>query len=72
MELLLIFLIIMGIFWLPAICYILFGCFKWWYHDILKWHKPKEGTIERDSVCTWAVCKYCGERIQQDSQGNWF
>lgn len=42
----------------------------------LDWHKPEkiryyaEGDIYH--VNTLSRCKYCGRRICQDSQGNWF
>lgn len=53
--------------------YAMCGWFKWLYHDILKWHVPKEETIIYDSLGNaYAICKYCEDTIQQDSQGNWF
>ena len=52
--------------------YVFKGWFKWLYHDILKWHIPKEDSIISDGFIRWGVCKYCDEVIQQDSQGNWF
>lgn len=61
--------LIMGIF----ILYFLFGWFKKIFHDTLLWHMPKETGIESfDGVNYYSTCKYCGKKIIQDSQGNWF
>lgn len=41
----------------------------------LDWHKPLKGTIRPISPnkhIMIAQCKYCGTKIMQDSQGNWF
>lgn len=39
--------------------------------NILGWHKPIEkASFDGCSMCS--ICKYCGKRIMQDSQGNWF
>jgi hypothetical protein len=53
------------------ILYEKFGWFKWFYHDILGWHKPTDEK-EFDGCNTCSHCKYCGKEIMQDSQGNWF
>ena len=47
---------------------------KWFCHDIIGWHTPKEESIEIDKYGFQysATCKYCGKHIIQDSQGNWF
>ena len=39
---------------------------------VLPWHTPKVG-IGSFNGCSFAsICKRCGKRILQDSQGNWF
>lgn len=53
--------------YVPAILYFKTGWFKRFYHDIMGWHVP--GDDECDGC---AVCKYCGKKVLQDSQGNWF
>ena len=39
--------------------------FKPFYHDVLEWHLPDLNKTEN-------ICKFCGRKILQDSQGNWF
>ena len=41
-------------------------------HDILGWHKPDDSPKWSDGCSVHSKCKYCGEDIMQDSQGNWF
>lgn len=60
-----------SIFYVPIILYEKFGWFKWFYHDILGWHKPT-AEIDFDGCNANSHCKYCGKEIMQDSQGNWF
>ena len=55
-----------------GVLYNWFGWFKWFFHDILKWHKPDNSPKWSDGCSTHSVCKYCGQEIMQDSQGNWF
>ena len=57
--------IVLAVMWITGFLYIITKgkVFKWFYHDILKWHLPK-GNL--------SVCKFCGQNIQQDSQGNWY
>lgn len=44
---------------------------NWLCHDIMGWH-IHDNYIECDG-CSWhSHCKICGEKITQDSQGNWF
>ena len=52
--------------------YLKFGFLKFYYHNMLGWHKPDESTIHSDGYSELAECKYCGKKIMQDSQGNWF
>ena len=51
--------------------YIKTGAFKFFYHDVLKWHRPIH-TVWSDGCSFCSKCKYCGKEIMQDSQGNWF
>lgn len=41
------------------------------FHDILGWHKPN-GESTFDGLSEHSHCRFCGEEIMQDSQGNWF
>lgn len=70
------FMIIVGasIAWLfiGSLLYFKFGFLKFYYHDLLDWHKPDESTIRSAGCNEVATCKYCGKDIIQDSQGNWF
>jgi hypothetical protein len=53
--------------------YFKFGFGKVFYHDVMGWHRPKEDEENTfDEINTYNYCKYCGKRILQDSQGNWF
>jgi len=63
--------IVIAVWWISAILYLATGMGKWFYHDILEWHQPnnKEGF---DGCSYHSICKYCGKEIMQDSQGNWF
>lgn len=49
-----------------------FGLFKFYYHDVLEWHRPDNSPKSFDGLSVHAKCKYCGKDIMQDSQGNWF
>ena len=48
------------------------GKFKWFYHDIMKWHRPDDSPRTFDGCSEHSKCKHCGEDIMMDSQGNWF
>ena len=63
-----------GIAWtfIAAGLYFKFGFMKFWYHDVLGWHMPDDKPQHHDGCSQHATCKYCGEEIIQDSQGNWF
>lgn len=43
------------------------GCF---FDKYLDWHSCK--VMENDGASNVGICKYCGTRCLQDSQGNWF
>lgn len=61
------------LFFITAPLYCKFGIFKKFYHDLLWWHEPDdEAEMEFDGLNLITKCKYCGEEIMQDSQGNWF
>jgi hypothetical protein len=56
-----------------SILYFKFGFGKGLYHDIMGWHMPKEDEANTfDGYSIHNHCKFCGEEIIQDSQGNWF
>lgn len=55
-----------------AILYFKFNLFKFYYHDILGWHRPDASPKRFDGLSEHSVCKHCGKDIMQDSQGNWF
>ena len=67
-----IWLIIVCVTFIPQFLYIKKEWFKFFYHDILKWHEPDNSPHWNDGCSTHSVCKYCGQDIMQDSQGNWF
>lgn len=48
------------------------GWFKFYCHDVLKWHIPNEDSLWFDGCSRHGVCVYCEKDIIQDSQGNWF
>ena len=56
---------------MPAL-YFKAGLFKRFYHDIMGWHLPDDSPQTFDGCSIHARCKYCGQEIMQDSQGNWF
>lgn len=70
------FIILSGvIFLLTSFFYFKFGMFKKLFHDKLSWHMPtdnKEFYLDGIIVIEESTCKYCGKKIQQDSQGNWY
>ena len=44
---------------------------KWLRCNFFGWHKPdKVGYF--DGCSLHSRCRFCGEEIMQDSQGNWF
>jgi hypothetical protein len=64
-------LLIITIFLISTLLYFAFDVGKWFYHNILGWHKPtKEISFDGCSKCS--TCKICSKEILQDSQGNWF
>lgn len=40
-------------------------------HDYLGWHIPSD-ECNFDGCSIASRCVYCGKRVLQDSQGNWF
>lgn len=42
-----------------------------WTHDVLDWHREVH-VIGHDGCSLQGRCCYCGRRVLQDSQGNWF
>lgn len=56
-----------------AICWLSDGhIFGRLFHRFLGWHFPDDSQQTFDGVNIHARCRFCGERIMQDSQGNWF
>lgn len=39
--------------------------------NVMGWHSPGR-TVTTFGIIQESKCKYCGKRIMQDSQGNWF
>ena len=64
--------VILIIFMITSAIYLKTGLFKIFYHDVLVWHQPDNSPQWSDGCSTHAKCKWCGENITQDSQGNWF
>ena len=63
--------ILLIIFFIGGVVYSITGLGKWFYHDILEWHRPNNK--ENFDGCSFhSICKHCGKEIMQDSQGNWF
>lgn len=52
--------------------YFKFGFQKFYYHGLLGWHTPDDFPQQFDGCSIHATCKYCGKKIMQDGQGNWF
>lgn len=44
---------------------------NWLCHDLMGWHKPN-GSYDFDGLSEHSYCRFCGQEIMQDSQGNWF
>ena len=59
------------LFIISGVIYLATGMGRRFYHDLLKWHMP-DGKETFDGCSMHSHCKYCGEEIMQDSQGNWF
>lgn len=55
-----------------GLIYLKTGLFKMFYHDGLDWHVPINDSKHYRGINHCAICKHCGKRIMQDSQGNWF
>lgn len=58
--------------YIAAGLYFKFGFLKFFYHDLLDWHRPDDSPIWSDGCSDHCVCKYCQKEIMRDSQGNWF
>lgn len=65
-------ILLYGLSVIGGILYFKKGWFKKFYHDVLKWHRPNDETIGFNGMTFHSTCKHCGEKIMQDSQGNWF
>ena len=62
---------LIGLVAVGAIFYFKKEYFKRFYHDVLKWHTPKNDISSFDGCSFHHRCKHCGKEIMQDSQGNW-
>lgn len=58
--------------YIAAGLYFAFGFLKFYYHDLLGWHRPDDSPMTLDGITVHATCRYCGRDIMRDSQGNWF
>ena len=64
---------LLALFILCSFLFLLFDWFKFFFHDILLWHRPAKGAKQHFDGCNiHSICKFCGKPITQDSQGNWF
>lgn len=43
-----------------------------WADKHLGWHRPTPGVLGFDGCSVNSLCRLCGKKIMQDSQGNWF
>jgi hypothetical protein len=57
---------------IAPVLYFRLGWFKFFYHNMLGWHRPANAILWNDGCSQRSVCKHCGRDIMQDSQGNWF
>lgn len=71
MTFLFIVMVVLVLFLAFAFLYLLFGFGKKFFDEVLGWHKPSK-EIRTDGISIQSTCKYCGKKIEQDSQGNWF
>lgn len=64
---------VIALFLICSFLYLKLGFLKIFYHNVLGWHQPKDdGKLTFNGCSFQCTCKYCGETITQDSQGNWF
>lgn len=68
----LLFLAIEAVFWEIYRLYVKFGFLKKIFHDVFGWHIPDNSSAHFDGCNTHARCRFCHQKIMQDSQGNWF
>lgn len=65
-------ILVIGIVFIgTAVTYLKFGWFKFFFHDVMGWHMPAD-EVGYDGCSFTSKCKFCGKKIMQDSQGNWF
>ena len=49
------------------------GRFRKFYHDFLGWHRPAHNAIIKiEGPYAMSYCEFCGKKIIQDSNGDWF
>lgn len=71
MKVVLAILICIIIFCVSVFLYDAFDFCKFFFHDVLGWHKPTND-LRFDGYSMHSTCKHCGKEIMQDSQGGWF
>ena len=54
---------------IPILLYKETGIGRWFFHDILKWHIPKEK--HKAGYYTSSKCMICEKPLIKDSHGNW-
>ena len=62
---------VFALIYIPVLLYFKFDWFKYFYHDVLGWHRPIESQ-DYDGCSFTSKCKHCGKDIMQDGQGDWF
>src|SRR5437867_1837662 len=43
-----------------------------WTDKMFGWHEPSQGKGGFNGASFTSICRYCGKKILQDSQGGWF
>ena len=67
-------IITVGVIWISGIIYLISGgrIFNRFFHNVMEWHLPDDKPQEFNGCNIHAHCRFCGKRIMQDSQGNWY
>ena len=68
-------LLVMGallvLWYTPIFLYEWRGVFKWWFHDVMKWHQPNNLKKWKGGDSIHSTCKFCGKEITRDYRGYW-
>lgn len=70
-EVLIAVVVTLALWYIPFCLYLWCGMFKWWFHSVLKWHRPDMSKQWREGFFKHSICKVCGQEITRDNQGNW-